>query len=179
MGNATSDMFDWRDTTVANCISSSDKYMDARVESVEIRYCHIGSAVGDFFATLGARLTFTTSDACHHWFILVRVEGMDEYVYIDKHWYRNIMKRTNTDGLNGGGDKWNSSAYLRGCDVERNVTLRELIEYVKRDQHKSYHLIKNNCQHFAKDVYAWLRGDELVVDGIEGLAFLLAKSVIS
>jgi hypothetical protein len=155
---------DLKRISVQNYIDSSDECMNARVLSVEVRYCHlnskreddIGGDLLDAGITLAARITFTTTDACHHWFLLVRVEGTDEYIYIDKHEYINIMKRTDTKGKNGAGDAWLSSKAEYYGEPRRHITLRELIDYAKQDKHQWYHLIDDNCQKYAGDVYNWL-----------------------
>jgi len=151
----------WRETKVNDMMGGYSDYFDSKVSWVEIHYCHIGTDLEDFGATLGARALGMTTMACHHWYIIVKVVGLDGYVYFDKHDERNILKREDTDGKNGGGDGWNSGTRLKHSRVKRwggNVTLRELIEYVKRDEHKHYHLLDDNCQHFAKNVYRWLKG---------------------
>ncbi|QGR54367.1 hypothetical protein [Moumouvirus maliensis] len=148
----------WRETKVNDCIGNSS-YLDSKVKNVEVRFCHIGEDWEDAGLTLAGRSLFMTTDACHHWFIIVEIEGLNDYVYIDKHFYRNIIIRKNKDGKNGGGNGWFSSDLKWRSDVKRwngNVTLRELIDYVKRDEHKNYHLIDDNCQDFAEKVYNWL-----------------------
>jgi hypothetical protein len=150
-----------RHVSVRNMISDRDECIDNRVVWVEVRYCHIfcdkdGDVVGelaDAGATLAGRALAMTGKACHHWFVLIAVEGMDGYVYLDKHSYRNIEKRDDNKGKNGNGDKWLSSERELFSSARSGITLRELIEYVKSDEHQWYHLIDDNCQHFAMKLY--------------------------
>jgi len=149
----------WRDTIVNDHIS--DKFRNEKVINVEIRYCHIGEAWKDAGATLAARGLMMTTAACHHWFIIVELSS-GQLIYIDKHWDRNILERDDRRGKNGGGNDWLASERLKCSTVEHwrgNVILEELINYVKRDEHRRYHLLDDNCQHFAKKVFNWLKGE--------------------
>jgi hypothetical protein len=149
---------EWREADVNDELDS--KYGNENVINVEVRYCHIGKDWEDAGATLLARGLMMTSAACHHWFIIVELES-GKLIYIDKHGYRNIIERSDRCGKNGGGTAWIDSALLKRSKVTRwagNVRLRELVNYVKLDEHKYYHLLDDNCQHFAKKVYKWLKG---------------------
>ncbi|QYB17401.1 hypothetical protein PV-S19_0037 [Pacmanvirus S19] len=149
----------WRDTEVNNQVSR--KFYEERVLNVEIRYCHIDKDWKDAGVTLGARTLGMTTAACHHWFIIAELES-GQLIYIDKHWYRNILERDDRCGKNGGGTDWISSERLKCSSVERwrgNVRLEELICFVEREEHKRYHLLDDNCQDFAKRVFNWLKGD--------------------
>ncbi|AKI80609.1 hypothetical protein QJ850_gp090 [Acanthamoeba polyphaga mimivirus] len=147
----------WRIVDINNCISSS--YYDYKIKNIEIRYCHIDDDWIDAGVTLAARTFVVSTDAAHHWFVILELEGFDDYIYIDKHYFRNILIRKNKKGKNGGGDAWFESALKWRSDIKKydgNVTLGQLISYVESDEHKYYHLIDDNCQHFAKKVYSWL-----------------------
>jgi hypothetical protein len=148
----------WRDTNVNNKVDLT--FVNEKVINVEIRYCHIGEDWKDAGATVLARGLMLTTAACHHWFIIVKLES-GKLIYIDKHWDRNIIERGDRRGINGGGNNWIDSALLKESPVTRwsgNVRLEELIAYVERSEHARYHLLDDNCQHFAKKVYKWLKG---------------------
>lgn len=142
---------------VLNRISSSSPLMKKKIRTVEVRYCHLKGPVRDFFLTAVARLSFTTSQAAHHHFVILTLES-EEYVYIDMHADRNIMVRGNKDGKNGDGSEWLSSERLKFYEVGKykDIILADVVRYVERDSNGNYDLIDNNCQHFAEKLRQWL-----------------------
>ena len=113
---------------IYNTIPSSSYLMDQRITQCEIRYCHINGALADFGLTLAARLSFLTTQAAHHHFIILTLE-CGALIYIDKHSYRNIIIRNDKDGLNGGGDEWLSSESLKCYSMtDRGILLSTVID---------------------------------------------------
>lgn len=152
-----------RDAPVRNWISQSSPLRGERIVDIEVRYCHInkGGIEGpllDAGGTLAARGLGLTTQALHHHFVIATLET-GTYIYLDKHGYRNIRERPNKCGLNGAGDDWMSSELLKRTRPTRNggvVTLADLIDYAERDQFGTYHLLDDNCQHFAEALYQWI-----------------------
>jgi hypothetical protein len=147
-----------------------DRRLDAmrskKVASLEVRYCHIASdkdgevmgAAGDAGLTAAGRLFGMTTMAAHHHFVILTLES-GELVYIDKHGERNILLVTDKRGKNGGGNAWLSSELLKSCKPTRwsgNVNLGNVIDHAERDEFQWYHLLDDNCQHFAEALYQWI-----------------------
>lgn len=141
--------------------SEHEQLLYERVTKVEIRYCHLNGEIADFFTTLGARLSMLTFQAAHHHFLILTLKS-GKLIYIDKHSKRNILLRPDKRGKNGPGNEWLSSECLRYCKPKvynGHVMLYDVIRKIKYggmflDSH--YHLIDNNCQHFAQCLYEWL-----------------------
>ncbi len=131
-------------------ITDSLKYK--KIIKIEIIYCHISDSLTDASATLIARATFMTEKAAHHHYLIITLES-GEFVYFDKHSYRNILVRPDKKGKNGPGNEWINGYLLKRKYIYKNTNLGELIEFVKNNTESKYHLLDNNCQHFCEEIY--------------------------
>lgn len=140
---------------INNEISYSSQLMEKKVTRLEIRYCHISSDINDALITLVGRATFMSAMAAHHHFVILTLES-GEYIYVDKHGYRNIIERNDKRGKNGPGNEWLESALLKEC-TSNNITLRNVVDYINNYTSGEYHLLDKNCQHYAQQIYDWGR----------------------
>jgi hypothetical protein len=143
-----------RHKTSVNIDPAINSIKNEKVSSLEYRYCHLSNKYADFGMTLAHRISFMGSNAAHHHFILLYTYN-GNIIYIDKHGRRNILKRTNTQGMNMKAE-WVNSAIEKNCSVS-NKNVQDFIEFAKRDEFSIYHLSNSNCQHFAEAIYNFAR----------------------
>jgi len=127
----------------------------ACITSGEIRYCHLMGEALDFLATLGNRALVMNRQAAHHHFLILYIAGGGDYLYVDKHNYRNVMDVQDKRGMDGNGN-WIESELLETFPVRSGVTVGDVIEYISLDKFEMYDLLDNNCQKFCREVKNWL-----------------------
>lgn len=134
-------------------IGSMDRNKILDIKAIEIRYCHITNPAGDALLTLLARGLVMTKQAAHHHFIIITLDP-GQYIYLDKHSYRNILIRNNKKGKNGSGNDWLESEILKSKSISSSkLTLNDIIQFINNHTSGDYHLLDDNCQHFATKIY--------------------------
>jgi len=136
-------------------MSSDRGIWGEKVKYMEIRYCHITGPFWDAMGTWYARASMATTDAAHHHFLLLQLES-GKTVYLDKHANINIAIVHNTLGLDQDGRFTMESRSLKQTSASKwggNVLLQHVWNEACTDKYREYHLLDNNCQKFAKNIY--------------------------
>jgi hypothetical protein len=142
-----------RETKIRNAIPPKLD-LGSQIKFIEIRYCHISGPITDFSSTLAARSFGMTTKAAHHHFIIIELES-GQIIYTDKHYDINLIQRNNRQGKAGNGE-WIDSECLKSKQVS-NTNLLEVVQHIKENSSKRYHLLDDNCQDFAEFVYDFVQ----------------------